>query len=68
MIYDLQAFLRVKVNVQLAFADTELWIYACTVLSGDSYMGFFEKNNGFEENNEKVFDDVLLYNKEVCNQ
>ena len=24
MIYDLQAFLRIKVNVQIAFADTEL--------------------------------------------
>jgi hypothetical protein len=29
------------------------------VLSGDSYMGFFEKNNGFEENNEKVSDHIF---------
>lgn len=26
-------------------------------------MGFFRKNNGLEENNEKVFDYVLLYTR-----
>jgi hypothetical protein len=31
-------------------------------------MAFLRKNNGLEENNEKAFDYILLYIKEVCTQ
>ena len=33
-----------------------------------SYMGFFKIINGFEGDNEKAFDYVLLFNKEEFNQ
>lgn len=33
-----------------------------------SYKGFFRKHNWLEENNEKSFDYILLYKKEVCNE
>ena len=64
MIYDLQAFLRIKVNVQIAFADTELDFMCALCFLVKKLHGGSGENNRFEENNEKAFDYVVLYNKE----